>query len=147
MLICVKSEAVFLIDLKHIPSGARRQFRLPSARSVEPLCITLAVTPATGWVLSRWPWKRSLATGTCNAQIQEWHPRAQGVLAGLGLAPRKRSRGLKIHLTPSERGYHPRVTGGSAGAWEDSDIQCECTLSLSGSHMASSASGWKSISL
>ena len=59
--------------------------------------------------------------GTCNAQIQEWHPRAQGVLEGLGLAPRKRNRGLKVHLTPSERGHHPWVTRRSAGAWEGSD--------------------------
>lgn len=52
-LIYIKSEAVFLIDIKHIPDGVCRKFRLLWTRSVELLCVTLTVILVTGQVLSR----------------------------------------------------------------------------------------------
>lgn len=51
------------------------------------------------------------AMGTRGAQIQQWHPRAQVLLAVLGLAAGKRSRGLKINVAPHAIGNREPFLG------------------------------------
>jgi len=97
----------------------------------------------------RWVYPGGLGGDRCNGheQCPDSGVTPQGLLVGLWAGTTERRKGIEIPLTPSERGHQPRVTGRSAGAWEGSDIQCKCTLSVSGSRVASNASGQKSISL
>lgn len=75
----------------------------------------------------------SCRTGHCNGhrdtQIQQWHPRAQVVLAGLGLAARKRSRGLKINIAPYAVGNGSPFLGHRKEGWS---MRAQCWIEVSG---------------
>lgn len=79
------------------------------------------------------------AMGTCGALIQQWHPRAQVLLAGLGLAAGKRSSALKINIAPHAIGNRSPFLGHRKEGWSMRElnveqkfqvVQCKCFICI-----------------